>query len=115
MPSWIVGPFKKALGINSPSTVFAGYGVNVVEGLANGITGSRGLLKGAMGSLEAQMSINPTRPSFSTPSQTGLFSGPLGTSSGGGGTNVTIERYEVNNNIDPERVIRDFSRRVALA
>ncbi|KLU66301.1 phage-related minor tail protein [Desulfosporosinus acididurans] len=34
---YIAGPFKSFLGIHSPSVVFAGYGMNIVQGLANGI------------------------------------------------------------------------------
>lgn len=37
LPDWIVGPFKAALGIASPSKVFRGYGRNIVEGLALGL------------------------------------------------------------------------------
>lgn len=37
IPGWIKKPFKKALGIHSPSRVFAGYGVNIGEGLVNGV------------------------------------------------------------------------------
>lgn len=37
LPDWIVGPFKAALGIASPSKVFRGYGQNIVQGLLLGI------------------------------------------------------------------------------
>ncbi|UJD20664.1 tape measure protein [Gordonia phage Niagara] len=37
IPGWIKTPFKKALGIASPSKVFAGYGQNIGEGLILGI------------------------------------------------------------------------------
>lgn len=37
LPDWIVGPFKAALGIASPSKVFRGYGRNIVEGLGMGV------------------------------------------------------------------------------
>jgi len=37
VPKWIQGPFKLALGIKSPSKVFAGYGEDITEGLTNGI------------------------------------------------------------------------------
>lgn len=36
LPGWIVGPFKAALGIASPSKVFRGYGRNLVEGIGLG-------------------------------------------------------------------------------
>jgi hypothetical protein len=37
--------FKGVLGINSPSRVFAGFGVNIVEGIINGIGGMIGALR----------------------------------------------------------------------
>lgn len=37
LPGWIKEPFKKALGIQSPSKVFAGYGKNVGQGLVGGL------------------------------------------------------------------------------
>lgn len=37
LPGWIVGPFKGALGIASPSKVFAGYGRNIVDGITVGV------------------------------------------------------------------------------
>lgn len=43
VPGPIKGAVKKALGINSPSRVFAGYGRNVVEGLQGGIAKNAGL------------------------------------------------------------------------
>lgn len=39
LPGWIKTPFKKALGIASPSKVFQGYGENIGQGLINGIDG----------------------------------------------------------------------------
>lgn len=41
IPDWIVAPFKAALGIHSPSTVFAALGGNIVDGLVGGIAGGR--------------------------------------------------------------------------
>lgn len=37
VPGWIKDPFKRALGINSPSKVFIGYGKNIGEGLIQGV------------------------------------------------------------------------------
>lgn len=47
----ILNFFKGLLGINSPSTVFAGFGRNMLEGLANGISGAFGLVTGILGNL----------------------------------------------------------------
>lgn len=37
LPGWIVGPFKAALGIHSPSRVFRQFGEFIVQGLAAGV------------------------------------------------------------------------------
>lgn len=37
LPSWIVAPFKAALGIRSPSRVFAGFGRNIAQGIVVGL------------------------------------------------------------------------------
>lgn len=47
IPGWIKGPFKKALGIHSPSRVFKGYGVNIGEGLVNGVKSMGGAVQKA--------------------------------------------------------------------
>jgi tape measure domain-containing protein len=47
----ILNFFKGLLGINSPSTVFAGFGRNIVEGLANGVTGAIHLVTGVITNL----------------------------------------------------------------
>lgn len=51
VPGWIKGPFKKALGISSPSKLFAGYGENIGEGLIQGVTGMTGQVQNATQSL----------------------------------------------------------------
>lgn len=38
VPDWIVGPFKAALGIRSPSRVFRDLGVYTIEGLEQGLS-----------------------------------------------------------------------------
>jgi hypothetical protein len=40
LPGWIRGPFESALGIRSPSKVFKKYGVNIGQGLIQGLDGS---------------------------------------------------------------------------
>ena len=42
LPGFIRKPFEKVMGINSPSRVFAGYGVNIGEGLINGMASMKG-------------------------------------------------------------------------
>lgn len=51
VPGWIKAPFKAALGINSPSTVFAGYGTNIGEGLVVGMAKMRPAVAAEMAAL----------------------------------------------------------------
>lgn len=48
IPDWIKEPFKVALGIESPSKVFAEYGQNIGEGLIEGIGGMEGQVGAAV-------------------------------------------------------------------
>lgn len=47
LPGFIRKPFEKVMGINSPSRVFAGYGVNIGEGLIVGMDSMRGQVQQA--------------------------------------------------------------------
>lgn len=49
LPDWIVGPFKTALGIRSPSTKFFGYGRNIVQGAIGGVRSGFGAIQRTMG------------------------------------------------------------------
>lgn len=51
LPSWIVEPFKVALGINSPSKVFAGFGENIGEGVLVGVDRVESRVSGRLQSL----------------------------------------------------------------
>lgn len=51
----VLGAVKGFFGIKSPSTVFHGIGGYLMEGLANGITDSMGMVEDAMGSLDDLM------------------------------------------------------------
>lgn len=51
LPGWIQGPFKKALGIHSPSKVFAGFGSNISQGLADGVAANASAVTGAISDL----------------------------------------------------------------
>jgi hypothetical protein len=58
LPAFIREPFKKALGIASPSKVFAGYGLNIVQGLTQGLGNSQGLLDHAMTKLSDGLTVS---------------------------------------------------------
>ena len=62
VPGWA----KKVFGINSPSTVFAAFGENIVQGLAQGITSAQNIAKNATLSLG-----NATVSGLSIPSLSG--------------------------------------------
>lgn len=66
IPGWIKAPFKAALGIHSPSRVFAGYGVNIGEGLIQGVRSMRGAVKSSTQDLAAE-AANVTMPSIAGP------------------------------------------------
>lgn len=51
LPGALQGPFKKALGIASPSKVFAGFGKNITQGLVNGINAGLGDVQSAVGNM----------------------------------------------------------------
>lgn len=51
MPGWIQTPFKKALGIASPSKVFAGFGTNIGEGLIGGLRSMQGQVEDTFGGI----------------------------------------------------------------
>lgn len=48
LPSWIREPFKKALGIASPSKVFIAFGKNIGQGLTKGLSGSESQVRDQM-------------------------------------------------------------------
>lgn len=73
LPGWIVEPFKVALGIHSPSTVFAGYGQNIGEGVLVGISRMQGRIDDRMASLVTVPDV-------------ALSTGPFGTGPRSGGT-----------------------------
>lgn len=48
VPEAIRGPFEDLLGIHSPSRVFMGYGVNIGQGLINGLDAMHGKIAGSV-------------------------------------------------------------------
>lgn len=61
LPDWIIGPFKTALGIASPSKVFAEFGRNIADGVIVGV----GQREGALGDRMATMVQMPDVPTSS--------------------------------------------------
>jgi phage-related protein len=48
---YLIGPFKKLLGINSPSRLFHQFGVWIIEGLANGLKAAIGIVRSVISSI----------------------------------------------------------------
>ena len=63
LPDWIVGPFKAALGIHSPSRVFKEYGRNTVQGYLEGIEELQPTIDSQMSTLVATPSAAHVRSS----------------------------------------------------
>lgn len=90
LPGFIRKPFEKVMGINSPSRVFMGYGVNIGEGLVIGMDSMQGQVQkaaqGMAGSaadvdlpeLRANATVSPSAVSASQPAP----SGPLADDTG---------------------------------
>jgi tape measure domain-containing protein len=71
LPGWVKDPFKKALGIHSPSRVFAEYGQNIGQGLVNGVQSMSEQVRSATGDLaqgaQAGFDASTITPVINTP------------------------------------------------
>jgi len=81
LPSWIVGPFKAALGIRSPSTVFAGYGRNIAQGIVVGLDQEQAALDARMRDLVGVPSA--TDAEMARQAASGAYSASQGTERAG--------------------------------
>lgn len=82
LPGWIQTPFKKALGINSPSKLFEGFGGNVVDGFTLGIEKKKG---------DSQKALSRMAAAPSSPKLTGGVAAQLAASAPA--TPVTVPLY----------------------
>lgn len=85
IPSWIKSPFKKALGISSPSKVFAEYGKNTMQGLVQGITRNSGKVESALAGVGNNMDLQLNSTGINGGSGAGMA-----TNANGSPINVTI-------------------------
>ncbi|TBN35521.1 phage tail tape measure protein [Pseudomonas sp. BGI-2] len=87
--SSIQGWFTEKLGIQSPSRVFIGYGANISEGAAIGISSQAGLVRDAALGMAGQTSVDMAPPNPMDVSRAGMMApaggGQLGGSGGTGG------------------------------
>lgn len=101
LPKAIQGPFKKALGISSPSKVFKEYGLNTVQGYVQGINAGKSKLEDVMSSF----SDTVTAPSVSSDMQ-------AAGSSGTGQTPIEVNQ-NIYNDVDMEQGLRDLAWRLS--
>ncbi|QIH08916.1 MULTISPECIES: phage tail tape measure protein [unclassified Pseudomonas] len=80
--SSVKGWFTETLGIQSPSRVFMGYGANISEGAAIGISSQAGLVRNAALGMAAQSKVDLLPPDPVAVSRASMMGG--GASSGGG-------------------------------
>ena len=107
----LVSGIKSALGIHSPSTIFAAIGGFISKGLANGITGGKNLVSNALQSLvptnplniNSQLSFGGTTPNLSLAGQ-----------GGGGNINNNSYSYGPGQCVFPIYVDGKFSEKVVL-
>lgn len=72
IPGWIVGPFKAALGIASPSKLFTQFGKWIIQGLGRGVDSEEKTAVGAITNVaksveKAGSSMTIAAPRFETP------------------------------------------------
>jgi tape measure domain-containing protein len=72
LPGWIKEPFKIALGIHSPSTVFSSFGKNIGEGLIGGIDSMMGRVVDASTNMSSAVSDN-FNPAIGLNDSSGFF------------------------------------------
>lgn len=78
LPGWIKAPFKKALGIESPSKVFYGYGENIGEGLVNGVNDMAPQVEAASNAMAAAADTGPIDgPTISASADTSSVGGAV--------------------------------------
>lgn len=117
----IKGWFKDTLGINSPSRVFIGYGANLSEGAAIGITSRADLVRKAALGMAAGTAVSMAPPSLAAPGVTS--GGPAGSMTitfapeihvqGGGNVQGDVQKALQISYVEFERLMRQYQARTA--
>jgi TP901 family phage tail tape measure protein len=81
--SSVKGWFTETLGIQSPSRVFIGYGANISEGAALGISAQSGLVRQAALSMAAQSTVDMAPPNPAQVSKASMMGAAGGRSAAG--------------------------------
>lgn len=110
VPGWIKDPFKKALGIRSPSKVFAGFGLNITQGLSNGINGNQKMVSSAAGNMTDSVLSGFANPAFS-PSV--AFGGGANVTPGGGAGSTSNQNVNIQKVVlGDESAVKEFFRQL---
>lgn len=106
VPGWIRDPFKKALGINSPSRVFMGYGENIGEAIPMGVSKQFGAIQQSMYDM-ANVVTSAFNPDIS--SGLGNFNSVrTGSATMGGGSSSQVQMYgniNIASDVDGDRFL----------
>lgn len=106
----IPGPVKKALGISSPSKVFASFGRDINRGLAQGIEKNTGMVASAVDSLTDSTLAGLTNPLIS-PSAMGDVSSAAGQlANGSSTTNQSVSIQQVV--LASDSAVKEFFRQL---
>lgn len=97
LPDWIVGPFKAALGIHSPSTVFREFGRNIVQGIPLGVDDEQGMLDARMRDL-----VSVPDGSMGSSGTQAVFGAQAGA---GGVTRVSLDGMRVYLLVDGREIV----------
>lgn len=117
----IKGWFKDTLGINSPSRVFIGYGANLSEGAAIGITSRADLVRKAALGMAAGTAVSMAPPSLAAPGvTTGGTAGSMTITfapeihvQGGGNVQGDVQKALQISYAEFERLMRQYQARTA--
>lgn len=116
------GWFKDTLGINSPSRVFMGYGANLSEGAAIGITAQAGLVRKAALGMAAGTAVAMAPPNLAAPGviADGPAAGGMSITfapeihvQGGGDVQADVQKALQLSYVEFERLMRQYQNRTA--
>jgi tape measure domain-containing protein len=118
IPGWIKDPFKKALGIHSPSTVFAGYAHNTIDGYTNTIADRQsdvtGAITGMANAAMDGMTTSPIAAQFATSVNGPVPSASATVASGNGpaadpNAPAVVQNNNIYNQVDLNSVTRELA------
>lgn len=111
VPGWIRGPFESALGISSPSRVFAAYGGNIGQGLINGLSAMRPAIASELAALADTQGLDSLTATLAGSGGLG-YTAPTygGGAAGGGAAGGNVYHTTVSGVASPEQVAAEVQR-----